>query len=94
MSLKRFWFIFELTRFLNSKLLSFDHVEFVSVFGDQYLQDVGLYESQEEAVNREEVLGRLDQVEFFRPSIFYASFTNDSCFTKGLLLIVRVLSNT
>lgn len=30
----------------------------------QYLQDAGLYESQEEAVSREEVLGRLDQVEF------------------------------
>lgn len=28
----------------------------------QYLQDAGLYESQEEAVSREEVLGRLDQV--------------------------------
>ena len=28
----------------------------------QYLQDAGLYESQEDAVNREEVLGRLDQV--------------------------------
>lgn len=28
----------------------------------QYLQDVGLYESKEEAVRREEVLGRLDQV--------------------------------
>jgi len=32
--------------------------------GVQYLQGVGLYESQEEAVGREEVLGRLDQVEF------------------------------
>lgn len=29
---------------------------------DQCLADVGLYESQEEAVSREEVLGRLDQV--------------------------------
>ncbi|KAF5734539.1 nuclear poly(A) polymerase 1 [Tripterygium wilfordii] len=28
----------------------------------QYLQDAGLYESREEAVSREEVLGRLDQV--------------------------------
>ncbi|KAK8518264.1 hypothetical protein V6N13_027737 [Hibiscus sabdariffa] len=28
----------------------------------KYLQDVGLYESQEEAVRREEVLGRLDQI--------------------------------
>ena len=28
----------------------------------QYLQDSGLYESREEAVRREEVLGRLDQV--------------------------------
>ncbi|XVF53850.1 hypothetical protein PTKIN_Ptkin05aG0132000 [Pterospermum kingtungense] len=29
---------------------------------EQYLQKVGLYESQEEAVSREEVLGRLDQI--------------------------------
>ncbi|KAL0535559.1 hypothetical protein IC582_029894 [Cucumis melo] len=29
---------------------------------EKYLQDAGLYESQEEAVNREEVLGRLDQI--------------------------------
>ncbi|XVF12270.1 hypothetical protein REPUB_Repub08aG0101100 [Reevesia pubescens] len=29
---------------------------------EKYLQNVGLYESQEEAVSREEVLGRLDQV--------------------------------
>lgn len=29
---------------------------------DQFLADAGLYESQEEAVSREEVLGRLDQV--------------------------------
>ncbi|KAI9101524.1 hypothetical protein K1719_023768 [Acacia pycnantha] len=29
---------------------------------EKYLQDAGLYESQEEAVSREEVLGRLDQV--------------------------------
>lgn len=28
----------------------------------QYLADAGLYESQEEAVSREEILGRLDQV--------------------------------
>ena len=28
----------------------------------QFLADVGLYESQEEAISREEVLGRLDQV--------------------------------
>lgn len=32
-------------------------------FYDQFLADVGLYESQEEAVSREEVLGRLDQVD-------------------------------
>lgn len=31
----------------------------------QYLQNAGLYESQEEAVSREEVLGRLDQVGFY-----------------------------
>lgn len=37
-------------------------------FVGQYLQAVGLYESQEEAVRREEVLGRLDQVEFLCPS--------------------------
>ncbi|KAL9271604.1 Nuclear poly(A) polymerase 1-like protein [Drosera capensis] len=29
---------------------------------EKYLADVGLYESQEEAVSREEVLGRLDQI--------------------------------
>ncbi|KAK6249719.1 Polymerase [Theobroma cacao] len=29
---------------------------------EKYLQNVGLYESQEEAVGREEVLGRLDQI--------------------------------
>ncbi|XP_043693418.1 nuclear poly(A) polymerase 1-like [Telopea speciosissima] len=29
---------------------------------DKFLADVGLYESQEEAVSREEVLGRLDQI--------------------------------
>ncbi|RZC02248.1 Nuclear poly(A) polymerase 1 isoform B [Glycine soja] len=29
---------------------------------EKYLQGVGLYESQEEAVVREEVLGRLDQI--------------------------------
>ncbi|CAN8312437.1 unnamed protein product [Cochlearia groenlandica] len=29
---------------------------------EKYLQDVGLYESKEEAVGREEVLGRLDQI--------------------------------
>lgn len=28
----------------------------------QFLENVGLYEHQEEAVRREEVLGRLDQV--------------------------------
>lgn len=31
----------------------------------QYLQDVGLYESDEEAVKREEVLGILDQVLYY-----------------------------
>ncbi|PIA33446.1 hypothetical protein AQUCO_04100107v1 [Aquilegia coerulea] len=29
---------------------------------EKYLCDAGLYESQEEAVSREEVLGRLDQI--------------------------------
>lgn len=37
-----------------------DELGFVGV---QYLRDAGLYESQEEAVSREEVLGRLDQVQ-------------------------------
>ncbi|KAF2298365.1 hypothetical protein GH714_023279 [Hevea brasiliensis] len=32
---------------------------------EKFLQDVGLHESQEEAVLREEVLGRLDQEDFF-----------------------------
>lgn len=36
----------------------------ICAFGfDQCLADAGLYESQEEAVLREEVLGKLDQVE-------------------------------
>lgn len=39
---------------------------------DQYLQDVGLYERQEDAVSREEVLGRLDQVKF----VMSVSFSN------------------
>jgi poly(A) polymerase len=29
---------------------------------EKFLRDAGLYESQEEAVGREEVLGRLDQI--------------------------------
>ncbi|CAK9145353.1 unnamed protein product [Ilex paraguariensis] len=32
---------------------------------EKFLADVGLYESQEEAISREEVLGRLDQEDFF-----------------------------
>lgn len=36
--------------------------EWAACVHDQFLADVGLYESQEEAVSREEVLGRLDQV--------------------------------
>lgn len=31
---------------------------------EKYLQGAGLYETQQEAVGREEVLGRLDQVDF------------------------------
>ena len=34
----------------------------IGLLADQFLADAGLYESQEEAVSREEVLGRLDQV--------------------------------
>lgn len=34
----------------------------IGLLADQFLSDAGLYESQEEAVSREEVLGRLDQV--------------------------------
>ena len=41
----------------NYAELSFRFLDF------QYLHAAGLYESQEEAVRREEVLGRLDQVE-------------------------------
>ena len=36
----------------------------VGSFPFQFLASAGLYESQEEAVLREEVLGRLDQVVF------------------------------
>ena len=50
----------------------------------QYLQDAGLYESQEEAVGREEVLGRLDQVEFFL-SLCLVAEKNDE---KGKKVVV------
>lgn len=36
--------------------------DWIMLFVIQFLTDAGLYESQEEAVSREEVLGRLDQV--------------------------------
>ena len=52
----------------------------------QYLQDAGLYESQEEAVVREEVLGRLDQVEFFL-SLCLVAEKNDE---KGKKVVVFV----
>lgn len=45
---------------------------------EKFLQDVGLYESQEEAVSREEVLGRLDQiVKIWVKSISRAKGLND-----------------
>lgn len=55
-----------------------DYAEFrfLLFLGFQYLQDARLYESQEEAVSREEVLGRLDQVElsFSVPAVVIAMF--------------------
>ncbi|MED6222445.1 Nuclear poly(A) polymerase 1 [Stylosanthes scabra] len=45
---------------------------------EKYLQDAGLYESQEEAVAREEVLGRLDQiVKSWVKTISHAKGLND-----------------
>ena len=44
--------------------------------GFQFLRDAGLYESQEDAVSREEVLGRLDQVELVFLSIIF-SYVNE-----------------
>lgn len=41
---------------------------------NQYLVDAGLYESQEEAVGREEVLGRLDQVSIFKSYLGFRSY--------------------
>ncbi|ONM23256.1 hypothetical protein ZEAMMB73_Zm00001d006271 [Zea mays] len=42
---------------------------------EKYLSDARLYERQDEAILREEVLGKLDQVEQFSTEIYYfASF--------------------
>lgn len=48
---------------------------------NQFLKDAGLYESQEEAIRREEVLGRLDQVDslVFIFYIFFKNLINFSC---------------
>lgn len=68
----------------------------------QFLQDVGLYESREEAVSREEVLGRLDQVEIYiyivlrllKFTMFSWEFNKATfnlslfCFLKYVLLII------
>jgi len=49
---------------INIVCISFIGVsDWDSIFVDQFLADAGLYESQEEAVSRDEVLGRLDQVD-------------------------------
>ena len=37
----------------------------------QFLVDAGLYESRDEAIKREEVLGRLDQVTFYKLQMVY-----------------------
>lgn len=60
-SLKRFHFAYGLL-FVSS--LIFGKIGFLKydLCFAQYLADAGLYESQEEAVSREEVLGSLDQV--------------------------------
>lgn len=57
-----FSFLFVISTF--TPLLGFEFLADKIFSRVQYLQDAGLYESQEEAVSREEVLGRLDQVGF------------------------------
>lgn len=44
--------------------------------GCQFLVDAGLYESHEEAIKREEVLGRLDQVIYVDLKLSACSFSS------------------
>ena len=53
----------------------------------QYLQDVGLYEGKEEAVRREEVLGRLDQVRRNCAYGFFIVVCNKSMVRSSLLCV-------
>ena len=48
---------------LGLEFIAEKNIDELGFVGVQYLRDAGLYESQEEAVSREEVLGRLDQVQ-------------------------------
>ncbi|KAL0755085.1 hypothetical protein Bca101_092753 [Brassica carinata] len=54
---------------------------------EKYLQDVGLYEGKEEAVRREEVLGRLDQVIRNCAYGFFIDVCNKSMVRSSLLCV-------